>query len=58
LKALLHEDLCQTLGELTESLGVDHNSFETFEGVRNDAEARTLGAILDEAERRRTYFHV
>jgi len=31
LEALLHENSCQTLTELAESLGVHHNSFETFE---------------------------
>jgi len=45
------------IAELAKSPGIDH-SFETFEGIRNDSKARTLGATLDEAERRRTYFHI
>ena len=45
LEALLHEDLCQEQGELAESLGVNHNSFEMFESIWNDSIARTLGAV-------------
>ena len=33
-----------------------HNSFETFESIRNGSKARTLGVVRVEAERRRTAF--
>jgi len=61
LEALLHEDSYQTLAELAESLGIDHTIIlkrNKFESIRNDSKARTLDAVVVEAERRRTTFHV
>jgi len=42
-EVLLHEDLCQTLAELADSLGVDHNSFETCESIRNKEKSGDIG---------------
>jgi len=61
LEALLHEDSSQTLGELAESLGVDHTTVSKRLKVLGmiHTKARTLGAVRLEAERRRTAsFHV
>jgi len=58
LKALLHEDLYQTLTELAESLGVDHTKVSKCLKVLGMIQ-KQLDAVRVEAERHRTAsFHV
>lgn len=53
---MLNEDPCQRLVEVAKSLQVDDNSFETFDSVKNDPEARILSAIWVKADRCWTAF--
>ena len=58
LEEILDEDRSQTLAELGNNItSWLVNCFKTFESVRNDPQARTLGADWVEAKKRRTAFY-